>query len=350
MTRKLTPIEQTLVNGDFLFTTHRYRCLYIGRDIGDKAKWRADHPGTWSYRPDVFDEPEPLGTAETEVKTEGAGPDVRKVDDDDNVAMVDNLAVDRSPAGEPTSPPTPVKADVTVRSAKAKPLPPAKAAVSEAEEAKTERTPLGATGGKQGRSSGSQIKTQKPPAGTSKATPKLSPERMRIVLDSYAVSRIKGVAAAKAGIFHKTLDYWLKQSAAGEDKYDVEWHGETYKFHEHFEAATREAEDRILDFLTERANGYDKTLTNRNGVIYHTDPFFWYLGYRGCEAYRRDKNGNPIPQTVRKFDKKAAFLVLALRRPEKWAKNRKKLTNSSAASVRARKWKAGARMMRDAQT
>jgi len=246
MTRKLTPIEQTLVNGDFLFTTHRYRCLYIGRDIGDKAKWRADHPGTWSYRPDLFDEPEPLGTAETEVKTEGAGPDVRKVDDDDNVAMVDNLAVDRSPAGEPTSPPTPVKADVTVRSAKAKPLPPAKAAVSEAEEAKTERTPLGATGGKQGRSSGSQIKTQKPPAGTSKATPKLSPERMRIVLDSYAVSRIKGVAAAKAGIFYKTLDYWLKQSAAGDDKYDVEWHGETYKFHEHFEAATREAEDRIL--------------------------------------------------------------------------------------------------------
>jgi hypothetical protein len=349
MTRKLTPLEQTLVNGDFLFTTHRYRCLYIGTDIGNKAKWRADHPGTWSYRPDVFDEPEPLGTAETDVKTEGAGPDIKEVgDDDDNVAMVDTLRIDRSPAGKPTSLPTPVKADGTNGSAKAKPLPSAKAAMSEAE-ANTERTLLGAKAGNDGRSSGNQTKTQKPAAGTSRATRKLSPERMRIVLDSYAVSRIKGVAAAKAGIFYKTLDYWLKQSAAGDDKYDVEWHGETYKFHEHFESATREAQDRILDALRERAS-YDKILSNRSGVIYHTDPLLWSIGYRGCDAYCRDKDGNPVPQTVPKIDKKALFRVVELDHPEKYGKNRNKLTSSSAASIRARKWKAAARMIRDSQT
>jgi hypothetical protein len=348
MTRKLTPIEKTLVNGDFLFVTPRDRCSYIGTGIGDKAKWRADHLGTWSYRPDVFDEPEPLGTAETEVKTEGAGPDVREVgDDDDNVAMVDTLRVDRSPTGEPTSLPTPVTADGTNGAAKVKPPPPAKAAMSEAE-ANTERT-LGATGCKQGRSSGNRTKTQKPVAGTSRTTRKLSPERMRIVLDSYAVSRIKGVAAAKAGIFYKTLDYWLKQSAAGDDKYDVEWHGETYKFHEHFESATREAQDRIRDALRERAI-YDKILTNRSGMIYHTDPFLWSIGYRGWDAYCTDKDGNPIPQTVPTINKKALFLVVELDQPEKYAKNRNKLTSSSAASIRARKWKAAARMIRDAKT
>jgi hypothetical protein len=108
--------------------------------------------------------------------------------------------------------------------------------MSEAKEPKTETTPVGAMGGKRGRSGDPQIETQKLPAGTSKATPKLSPERMRMVLDSIAVCPIKGVAAAKAGIFRRTLDYWHKQSAAGEDQYDVEWCGETWKFHEHFEA------------------------------------------------------------------------------------------------------------------
>ena len=48
--------------------------------------------------------------------------------------------------------------------------------MSEAKEPKTETTPVGAMGGKRGRSGDPQIETQKLPAGTSKATPKLSPE------------------------------------------------------------------------------------------------------------------------------------------------------------------------------
>ena len=93
---------------------------------------------------------------------------------------------------------------------------------------KAVETPLGAMG-RQRRNTG-QFKRQKRPAGNSKAGPKLSPERMRIVLDSIAEYPIKGHAAMKAGIFLKTLDYWLKGSAAGEDQYDVEWRGETWKF------------------------------------------------------------------------------------------------------------------------
>ena len=90
------------------FTISRDRCSYIGRDIGDKAKWLADHRGSWRHLRDVLEEADRLGTTEAEVRTVGTGPVVRKVGDDiDNVALVGSLGLDDS------SLPTPVKADVT---------------------------------------------------------------------------------------------------------------------------------------------------------------------------------------------------------------------------------------------
>ena len=262
-----------------------------------------------------------------------------------------------------------MKADFANGSTKAELLPPAKATMSEAEEAKTERTPVGAMGHKRGRSGGRQLKKQKPPAGNSKASPKLSPERMRLVLDSLAEYPIQGRAAMKAGIYRKTLDYWLKRSAAGEDQYDVEWRGETAKFHQHFEAAMHEADDKIVGALMERAMGYDKIVTYRGRVIYEMDEFLLDLGYQGRDAYLRDKNGNPVPQTIRKPDTKAALWVLERLRPEVWGKNRKidvphpgggvlvvgdptkkQRETISAASIKARKWKSGLRMIQKAKT
>ena len=78
-----------------------------------------------------------------------------------------------------------------------------------------------------------------------------------------------------------------------------------------------------------------------------------------------DENGNPIPVTIRERAKMLRFL-LEWRRPEKWGKdpkidvphntgvlvvggiphdNPKKVNNGTAASVKARKWKAGMRMI-----
>ncbi len=173
----------------------------------------------------------------------------------------------------------------------------------------------------------------------------------------------------KAGIFLKTLDYWLKGSAAGEDQYDVEWRGETWKFHEHFEAAMHEADDKVVAALIVRATGYDEIVTYRGRVIYEMDEFLLDLGYQGPDAYLKDENGNPVPQTIRKVDTKAALWVLEKLRPDVWGKNRqidvpqeggvlvvgatpKKLKNctATAASVRARKWKSGSRMIQKANT
>lgn len=75
---------------------------------------------------------------------------------------------------------------------------------------KTEATPLGVVGRKQGRGGGRQIKKQKLPADVSKVSRKLSPERMRIVLDSLREYPVLSHAAGKAGIQRKTLEYWMK--------------------------------------------------------------------------------------------------------------------------------------------
>ncbi len=139
---------------------------------------------------------------------------------------------------------------------------------------------------------------------------------MRLILDSLAEYSILTHAAEKAGIHRHTLKYWRNRSAAGEDGYDAEWRGFTARFHEHFEAAMREADDKVVGALIDRANGYDQIVTYRGRVIYQMDEFLLDLGYQGPDAYLKDKNGNPVPQTIRKWDKKAALLVLELRRPE----------------------------------
>ena len=112
-----------------------------------------------------------VGTSSRDVQKDRA--------DEDHVALVDPLPGDRSPPYQPTSLPTPVKANVPNGPTKAELLPPAVAAMRKSVGSQTETTPLGATGRKRGRSGGCQLTKQKPLGGNSKAGPKLSPERMR---------------------------------------------------------------------------------------------------------------------------------------------------------------------------
>ena len=137
---------------------------------------------------------------------------------------------------------------------------------------------------------------------------------MRIVLDSLTEFPILSDAASKAGIHRKTLEYWIKCSAAGHDGYDIEWQGETWKFHEHCEAAIDEAHDKLLAAVWAIAMG---------GVVYKTDQFLLDLGYQGPDAYLRDENGNPVVETVRKPNGKMLRFLLEWLRPDKWGKHPK---------------------------
>jgi hypothetical protein len=245
----------------------------------------------------------------------------------EKVTVAQEIAVERlkneTPPHEPTSLPTPLTTAVENGTTKAELLPPAKAATSAAEGPETVTTPLAAMGRKRGRRRGRQ----------------LSPERMRIVLDSLREYPVLSYAARKAGIHRKTLEYWLKRSEAGDAGYDLEWQGVEGRFHEHCESAKGEAEDKVLEAAWHIAMGTDL----------------------------KDENGNLVLQANCKQQGKMIRFLLEWLRPEKWGKHPKidvpqtgavlvvggiphdipnKVNNGTAASVKARKWKAAWRMIK----
>ena len=188
---------------------------------------------------------------------------------------------------------------------------------------------------------------------------------MRIILNSLRECPILYHAADAAGIHRKTLKYWMDRSEAGDDGYDIKWQGFTWKFHEHCESAIDEAHQELIDIMFQRAFvGYDKVLTRRGRVMYKIDQGLEGLGCQGPDAYLRDEKGNPIPETVRKVDMKAMLFILEWYRPGTWRKHpkidapreggvlvigdvTKKPEYNTAASVKARKWKSGSRMIRE---
>jgi hypothetical protein len=375
--RNLFVLDRTRVADGFLFATHGDRARYLGQSQREKPLWLKQNEGRFRRLNDIKLESfrrAPAVESETKVAAAIAGPngetsspDVRKDGDHEDVASIDTLPRDCSPPYQPTTLPTPVKAKGPNGSTQTELLPYAEAATREAVGSQTESTPAGAIDGIRDRSGGGQRKKQKPPAGTSKAGPKRSPELMLLVLNSLAEVPIRWHAASQAGIHRKTLEYWIRCSAAGHDGYDIEWQDVTLRFHELCKFAVDEAHQKLLDLMLERAFfGYDKVLTYRGRVMYKIDQGLVDRGYEGPDAYLRDENGTPIPETVRKVDMKATRFWLARHRPEKWGRHRevnapraggvlvvgdvtKKPKYNTAASVQARTWKAGSRMIQDAK-
>ena len=92
-------------------------------------------------------------------------------------------------------------------------------------------------------------------------------------------------------------------------------------------------------------------------MSYKIDPSLVKLGHQGPDAYLKDENGNPVPETVRKVDTKAIRFLLKSMLPEKYGNNPKidvpqkggvlvlgEVTKTpeynTTASVKARTWKA----------
>ena len=307
----------------FLFATHNDRWHYLGQWSWDKPDWLKQNEGRYRRIEDVLRDGAP-GTppVEAEINPDAgpaepadssSSPEVRNDGDDKgDVASADPLFGDRSRPREPTSPPTLVK---------------------------------------------EKAKKQKSPAGIAKSARKLSPELMRTILDALREYPVQSYAARKAGIHRKALEGWKRRSKAGDDGFDLEWQGFTARFHEHCESAIEEAHERLFDLEYERATaGYDKVLTWRGRVSYKYDPSLVKRGYQGLDAYLRDQNGNFVPETIRKYDPKSMRWVLKYLRPEKYGDNpkidtphkggvlvigeTKKPEHDTAASVKARQWKA----------
>jgi len=330
---KTLSFEKSHTFDGYVFATPGEKCWYISLFLRDRPHWLREHPDRCRRIADVRQEaapPAPPLESDIDLGAEPAGSNCqtssRGVQDNggqDDIALVDTLAGDRSPPLEPT---LPIPETTTVENGGVT------VAANETKEPKTETTPLGAMGRKRGRRRGRQV----------------SPERMRIVLDSLREWPVLSHAAAKAGIHRKTLEYWIRRSTAGDAGYDLEWQGLEWRFHEHCESAIREAHGRVL------AAVWDATM--------------------GRIIYKTDKNGNRVALGFRgpctkMFWKMLRFLLEWLR-PDKWGKHRKidvphntgvlvvggiphdipkKANNGTAASVKARRWKAGLRMIQETE-
>ena len=320
------------------FTEHVF-WLVKQTGIKDPAAWLVNH------RTLMEAATAPLVPVEPEAPVESAG-DISMQRDSIELEP-GKLGAAPAKASSPP-PPTPVAATPSSRTSKPEPPRLAEAAVSEAMAPKAKINTVEAVRPKQGRRGGRQRTKQKPSAEYAKSWRMLTPERMRIILDSLAECPILSLAAAKAGIHRKTLEYWLKRSAAGDAGYDVEWQGLEWRFHHHCASAIREAEQRVV------AAAWDLTM--------------------GCISYRTDENGNSVTIIARRSSRKAfgrmLRFLLEWKFPDKWGKNPKievphhggvlivgdvsndiphKANKGPAASVRARKWKAAWRMTHETE-
>jgi hypothetical protein len=326
----------------------------------DEVFWRVTQtgikdPAAWlvTHRARMEASTAPLIPVELKAQVETAADDISVQRDS---VELESVTLEMAPAKTSSpQPPKPVAATPTSRTTEPRP-PRTKAVMSETNRPKTHTTPLRAIGRKRGRSGGRQIKKQKPPAGIYKVGRKLSRERMQLVIESIREHPFLSHAARKAGIHRKTLEYWLKRSKAGDEGYDIECQGLIWRFHEHCQTAIEEAYDKVLEPALEFALG----------VVYKNDELLLSLGFEGPDAYLRDNNGIPVRETVGKPNGKMIRFLLKWWHPEIYDERRKvdvphkggviflgatteKPANCSAASIKARKWKAGCRMIREAK-
>lgn len=301
-------IDYSLVYDSLQFATHGDRCRYIGMSSTQRSRWREQNKGRFQRIKDVQQEPQ-LGPPDNM----GAAP----IEPSAAASTIETKEphTQNTPPGDPDTPPED-------------------------------------PGHKRRRRGSTQPEKQKLPARNSKVDRKLSPERMRMVLDALKECPILARAAAKADIHPKTLAYWLKCSAAGHDGYDIEWQGERWRFHEHCEAAIAEAHD-TLEFLVWQV---------AMGITFKIDPSLEKLHYKGVDAYAKDENGDFIEEGVRRPNLKMMRFLLEWKRPETWGRypkrhiprtggvlvigeNMEKPDKSYAASIKARQWKSISRKL-----
>ena len=318
MIRKPDLIDPRLIADGLLFVTQGDRCCYLGKTRWEKPDWLKENAGRF--------------------------------------VRIDDVEEESAQVGPPVKGETNVE---TVPPAQKQPRPD-KAATREGMRSQTETTPLEAVCCKRGGGSARHLRKRKLPAKISNVGRKRTPACMVRFLDILAEYRVLSVAARRAGIHPKTLAYWRKRSAAGDAGYDVEWRGETRRFHEHCQSAIEEAEDIPIDAAWDMAMG---------GVVYKYDPLFLSCDCVGPDAYLKDENGHPVVEAVRQPNPKMLRSYLEWKLPNEFGKRQKNdvprnygvlvigatpkkfdTSKATTASIKARQWKSRSRLVREAKS
>ena len=339
-------------------------CAHEDFDASSRESGRAvGHDHTWvsrllRWRRDGYKAPGHFGAT-----TRAARAALRKNKKSDSGGSAEQLDDDGyigSPAHKPPTLSASVNGNFPSGSTRTALLPKAAAATSETNEPNTQPDQLDNPDYKPDPSVVcQQPEKQQLPGKKTRVRPKLSPERMLIVIEALRECPILSSAAAKAGIHPKTLSYWLQCSKAGDDGYDIVWQDEQDRFHELCNDAIADAMDEVRDV------GWKIAL----GVKFKINKVFLKFGGPAIRAYTEDENGNRIEVPLGRPNSKMLRFMMEWEWPEKYGKHpkgdipridgvlvigertkkRKRPKSNCASRVRARRWKSLSRKVRAAQ-
>lgn len=136
------------------------------------------------------------------------------------------------------------------------------------------------------------------------------------------------VICERASISRDGLAYWIKKSQAGQlgcgDGFDLVIDGTTRRFHEWYYDAFQDGVDLVEEAGFKLGMGkYKEVLTFKGRVQYQIDPELEALGFEGSEAWLRDENGKPIPETIEKLDPDMTRFILKAHRPDTYVNTQK---------------------------
>lgn len=156
---------------------------------------------------------------------------------------------------------------------------------------------------------------------------------MRRILNAAKISPVITVICKRANVSRTLLKYWLALSRKGKrgdwfdlpiDVSDGSRNPMTERFHVLFEDAMEAAWDGVEQKAFALATGTEREILNHQGhVTYLSDPVLLALGVTGEQAYLRDKNGDPIPETVPLLDPEMVRWVLSRRRSDQYGNKMK---------------------------
>lgn len=170
-------------------------------------------------------------------------------------------------------------------------------------------------------------------------TKKYHPDNLQRGLRALRATGVYLSAQRAMGISKTTWKYWIEKSRKGQpgDGFDIPCpeigEGITRRWHEVVQDTLDDALDAVELKMTSAALGERlQILTNRDGIVYEYDDFLLEIGYTGRAAYKRDKNGDPIPVKIPMFDLDAAKDLLRAKRPHVWG-HRKEVNVTGAVGV-----------------
>ena len=161
-----------------------------------------------------------------------------------------------------------------------------------------------------------------PQAAMSLAQRKYAPSTLRLILKLAVDNPVESQIASQAGMSITALRYCVQLSRKGQpgDIFDLQASdGRIERFHNLFADAVETGWLGLEDYARKAATGMlREVLSDRGRVQYKTDPELVGLGFTGEEAYLRDENNEPIPETIPITDFEMTRFLLKARFPERY--------------------------------